>query len=99
MSKTRAVHPGLTGFVVLAVSAILGALQPVHAQAPPRDRSVPGHRVESSRPVSETPTPHAAAAHHPLDPLEPDELLMAVATVRKKQQLSESVRFVTVTLA
>jgi primary-amine oxidase len=35
---------------------------------------------------------------HPLDPLEPAELELAVATVRKQQRLSDNVRFVSVSL-
>ena len=38
------------------------------------------------------------AARHPLDPLQPDEIQLAVTAVRKERQLSDSVRFVTVTL-
>ncbi len=38
------------------------------------------------------------ALHHPLEPLTAEELGAAVALVREKRQLSDKVRFVSVTL-
>lgn len=42
--------------------------------------------------------PASAVDRHPLDPLDPEEIQQAVATVRKERSLPASVRFVTVTL-
>jgi primary-amine oxidase len=43
-------------------------------------------------------TPATSAVHHPLDPLTPAEVELAVVTVRKERRLADSVRFVSVNL-
>jgi primary-amine oxidase len=62
-----------------------------HAQEPPSPKPAasPATRVHDSA---------AVPAQHPLDPLNPDEIRLAVATLRKLHKLADSVRFVTVTL-
>jgi primary-amine oxidase len=66
------------------------------AQAPSREQPVPLGRAEGVR--AELGDPTRSTIRHPLDPLEPDEIRLAVATLREKQSLSGAVRFVTVTL-
>jgi primary-amine oxidase len=76
---------------VLAVAAVAAPCPSSLAQAAPQDRS------GDVRPAGPAPQP-ASSARHPLDPLAPEEIRLAVATVRQVCHLAESVRFVTVTL-
>ena len=65
-------------------------MSPVVAQAPPTDIST------SSRPATQA--PNAVAFQHVLDPLRPAEIERAIASVRKNRQLSDRIRFVTISL-
>jgi primary-amine oxidase len=76
---------------------LFAALEPAAAQVPPGDRTVSGRVAETSRTGSAAPAP-VAPTKHPLDPLLPAEIESAVAIARKDRRLSDSIRFVTVTL-
>lgn len=78
------------------IFGLLVSTAPAWAQAPPTAQQVGGKTVEIPRGSSEARS--ATAARHALDPLEPDEIRLAVALVRQEKQLVDSVRFVTVTL-
>src|SRR5258708_2336896 len=80
---------------VMAVSGIVLALQPAaRSQVPaPAGRDRP-----SEAPPGAVKAPGDHAMRHPLDPLEPPEIELAVAAVRKERRLTESVRFVSVSL-
>jgi primary-amine oxidase len=80
----------------LAVNALIVAAQTTAAQAPPNDPATQRPAAARSSHVIEPTT--VSATRHPLDPLEPAEVQLAVAAVRNDRQLSDSVRFVTVTL-
>jgi primary-amine oxidase len=86
---------GVARFGALAVSGIVLAFQPAaESQAPaPAGRDRP-----SETPPAAVKAPGRQATRHPLDPLEPSEIEFAVAAVRKERRLSESVRFVSVSL-
>jgi len=73
------------------------------AQLPTANAQIPGRTTPPPALVEEpapSRTDHAtgAKAGHPLDPLAADEIQIAVATLKAERRLSESVRFVTVTL-
>ncbi|MGO9471296.1 MAG: primary-amine oxidase [Isosphaeraceae bacterium] len=80
----------LAGLALVARWPTAGAQAPggPSGAAPPRDKP-----TQSDRGI-----PIESQARHPLDPLLPDEIRIAVDTVKKERRLSESVRFVTVTL-
>lgn len=78
------------------IFGLLVSTAPAWAQAPPTAQQVGGETVEIPRVASEARS--ATAARHALDPLEPDEIRLAVALVRQEKQLADSVRFVTVSL-
>ena len=66
-------------------------------QAPPPIGTAPGRPEGPSRSTT-TGTPDISASRHPLDPLEPAEIELAVATIRKERRPGDSVRFVSVSL-
>ena len=99
-SSSRFKSVGRCGSVVVpalfAAQALIVAPQRAAAQAPPRDVSTPNRSADAPR---NQPQPsNISETRHPLDPLEPREIELAVATVRKDRQLSDNTRFVTVTL-
>ena len=93
-------HPlrALICFGLLAVSAFILTLPRARAQAPPDGAAVPTRPAETVRDGADRARSKISASRHPLDPLEPAEIELAVAAIRKDRQLSDSVRFVTVTL-
>ncbi len=96
MKSAPSVHAWEIVAAILALAAIDPARSASAAQATPPDQ-VGGHRsVDPGR--DDTTRKPAIAARHPLDPLDPDEIRDAVASVRKRPGFSETVRFVTVTL-
>ena len=91
-------HPlqGLTKFGLLAIPVLVLNLQPAAAQAPPSDPATQSRPAVAARGGNEA--SKFSASRHPLDPLQPAEIELAVAAIRKERSLSDSVRFVTVTL-
>jgi len=83
-------------WAVVATQALSVAAQPAAAQAPARDGSTQSRAGET--PQSRTERSAISATRHTLDPLEPREIELAVAAVRKDRKLGENVRFVTVSL-
>jgi primary-amine oxidase len=94
MDYERSIQRKPTRIGVLVVSGLILATSSAMAQAPPGSSAATG----ASTTVSASPTPPAAIARGPLDPLEPAEIQSAVETVRREKPLPDSVRFVTVTL-
>ena len=80
----------------LALPALILVSQIAAAQAPPGDTSTQSRPAETTR--SNIESSNTSPWQHPLDPLQPAEIQRAVTAVRKDRQLSDSVRFVTVTL-
>ncbi len=82
--------------VLLALAMLVGATSTSHAQSATEVKAAanPSEKAEGSKPkpATENPTRHA------LDPLDVGEIQRAVEIVRKDRQLTDSVRFVTVTL-
>jgi primary-amine oxidase len=66
------------------------------AQAPPSDQATQTRAADLAR--GRTAQTSISVTRHPLDPLQPDEIQLAVAAIRKERQFSETVRFVTVSL-
>ena len=85
----------LTRIGVLALPALILAPSTTVAQIPPGDASIRSRTTDTSPSGTKLSN---VSARHPLDPLEPAEVQLAVAAVRKDRQLADSVRFVTVTL-
>jgi primary-amine oxidase len=86
----------VTRLAMMAVPALVLAGQHVAAQAPPPAGSGQGPSTQTS--PNGVDRSMNSVKRHPLDPLEPAEIQLAIAAVRKERQLSESVRFVTVSL-
>jgi primary-amine oxidase len=80
----------------LTLPALVLATRPAAAQEPPPDASRQSRPADASQ--NSTEPLKISAKRHPLDPLQPAEIQLAATTVRKEKQLSESVRFVTVSL-
>jgi primary-amine oxidase len=98
MLIARPIVRSLVGGMILAPLVLVVASQALDAQAPAPSRSSAN---SSEKPVRAGSGPGASSeteARHPLDPLDPDEIRLAVATVRKERQLPASYRFVTVAL-
>jgi primary-amine oxidase len=94
MATIRHVRSIIAWLAVGNVAAF--AVAPAGAQAPPPDRSTPARAAETShRTIADAQSPET---RHPLDPLRPAEIECAVATVRKDRSLSDTMRFVTVSL-
>jgi primary-amine oxidase len=81
---------------LFAVQSLIVAPQRAAAQEAPRDASTPSRTTDTPR--SQPQPSNMSLTRHPLDPLEPREIELAVAAVRKDRQLSDTTRFVTVTL-
>ena len=95
MSKSRTTVGTVIGGVVIASLIIIIGLP-----APRRssNRRAGGRLFESSGAPGFRARALEAESHHALDPLGPQEIRLAVDTVRKERKLAESFRFVTVTL-
>jgi primary-amine oxidase len=96
MPNARLVVRSLVGGVILAPLVFVVAYPALNAQAP---SPIPA----AAKPSGKPPGASAGAsseleARHPLDPLNPDEIRVAVDTVRKERQLPATYRFVTVAL-
>jgi primary-amine oxidase len=91
-------HPlqNLTHYSLLTSALLLLELPPASAQAPPGVSAVENRTADNAR--GSLDRSKISATRHPLDPLQPAEIELAVAAIRKERALSESVRFVTVSL-
>src|SRR5271167_5025614 len=95
-SHLRGRRPYLEILVVVAI-AVAFAPPASAQQGPSPAAAAPGRTQDSPRGASSG-TPDISASRHPLDPLEPAEIVAAVGAIRKERQLADSFRFVTVTL-
>ena len=89
MPKSSTIVRTVVGGVILAPLMFLIGSPVLDAQAPAPGQPAPGSSEQAAR---------DAQTRHPLDPLDSDEIRLAVDTVRKERKLAESVRFVTVSL-
>jgi primary-amine oxidase len=83
------------------VRALIGGLflvGPALAHAQDRDPIRPGPDASKGRVRGDDPAGARSTARHPLDPLDPEEIRLAVDTVRAARQLPASYRFVSVAL-
>ena len=81
---------------LLVVPLLAFNLQPAKAQAPPNDPATQTRPADIAR--GRTEQSSISVTRHPLDPLQPAEIQLAVAAIRKERQFSDTVRFVTVSL-
>jgi primary-amine oxidase len=98
MAKDSPLRKSVAYLEILAASALVLMLPTTaSAQRAPAPDTAPIRPQAPSRSTA-TGTPDISASRHPLDPLEPAEIELAVATIRKERQPSDSVRFVSVSL-
>ena len=91
MAQVRHITRGLVAIVAF-VSLVWGAAQTGQAQDSPLPKPPAAPEAVGAQKMSH------GVDRHPLDPLDPEEIRLAVATLRESHQLPESYRFVTVTL-
>jgi primary-amine oxidase len=98
MANDSHLRKGMSCVMILVMMAIAAVLAPpAPGQAPPPAVPERSRPQDSSRAVSAG-KPDPSAARHPLDPLEPAEISLAVEAIRKERKLDDGVRFVTVSL-
>jgi primary-amine oxidase len=86
----------LTQFGLLAIPFLAFYHPPAAAQAPPSDPATQARAAEPAR--ARTEPSSISVTRHPLDPLQPAEIQLAVAAIRKERQFTDTVRFVSVSL-
>jgi primary-amine oxidase len=96
MPNARLMVRFLVGGMILVPLVFVVASRALNAQAPSQVPPAMNPSEKSARTGSATLS--ETEARHPLDPLNPNEIRVAVATVRKERQLPASYRFVTVAL-
>jgi primary-amine oxidase len=96
MLKRGSIVGGLAGFALLIPLGWLGARPTLMAQAPPSGQKQSTSRTGPDQVPHDKPA--ASPERHALDPLEPEELRLAVDTLRKQRKAAESMRIVTVVL-
>ena len=82
--------------MLLAVLSLTLAPGRSPAQDPPQDAR--SYARSDKTAIAKQGSAPESQMRHPLDPLEPDEIRLAIAIVRREKKLADSVRFVTVTL-
>ena len=96
MTTMSHAHTTTTRLGALSLMTLCLVPEMATAQSAPPGASTQSRPIEATR--ANTEPSKVSAWRHPLDPLQPAEVQLAIAAVRKDQVLSDSVRFVTVTL-